>query len=180
MHPEAKDEAGAAVVFETPIAAALILAFLCSHWIYPQAPRLLSGTLGAIALIPSVIVLRRLLERDLYPTLYALVVFYFVDQLRTVTAAVQFLPRLLFLGEMLGGMLFSLWLYRFMGRPTGSTLETERLRKTIKGAAGVALPVAAAAFMGNILGYVTFANLLGMRSSVAPISRSFSMPWLRF
>ena len=48
-----------------------------------------------------------------------------------------------------------------MGRPTSSTLETERLRKTIKGAAGVALPVAAAAFMGNILGYVTLANLLG-------------------
>jgi len=161
VHSEAKEEAGAAVVFETPIAAALILAFLCSHWIYPQAPRLLWGMLGAIALIPSVIVLRRLLERDLYPTLYALVVFYFVDQLRTLTAAVQFLPRLLFLGEMLGGMLFSLWLYRFMGRPTSSTLETERLRKTIKGAAGVALPVAAAAFMGNILGYVTLANLLG-------------------
>jgi potassium-dependent mechanosensitive channel len=160
MHPEAKDEAGTTLVFEMPIAAALILSFLCSRWIYPQAPRLLWATLGAVALVPSVIVFRRLLERDLYPIVYALVVFYFVDQLRAVAAPVQFLPRLLFLAEMLGGMLFLVWLYRCMGRPV-STPETRSLRKIIKIAACVALAVAVLAFTSNILGYVTFADLVG-------------------
>jgi potassium efflux system protein len=158
---EEPDPAGTSLVFEMPIASALILSLLCGRWIYPQAPRLLWATLGAVALIPSVIVFRRLLERDLYPTLYALVVFYFVDQLRTVVAAVQFLPRLLFLAEMLAGMLFLIWLVRSTGRPLRWTPETEHLRKTIKVAARAALVVSALAFISNILGYVTLANLIG-------------------
>jgi small-conductance mechanosensitive channel len=158
---EDTDSAGTALVFEMPIAAALILSILCSGWIYPQPPRLLWAALGAIALIPSVIVFRRLLERDLYPTLYALIVFYFVDQVRTVAAAVQVLPRLLFLAEMVGGMLFLVWLVWSMGRRTRSTPETEHLRKIVNAAARAALVIAALAFMGNILGYVTLANLLG-------------------
>jgi potassium-dependent mechanosensitive channel len=160
-HPARQEQAGTTAIFETPIAAALILSFLCSRWIYPQAPRLLWAILGVIALIPSVIVCRRLLLRELFPTLYALVAFYFVDQLRTVTAAVPVLPRLLFLAEMAGGMLFLVWLYRSMRAPTGSMAATERLRKIIKIAACVALPVAALAFTSNILGYVTFADLVG-------------------
>jgi potassium-dependent mechanosensitive channel len=158
---EAMDPAATAPVFETPIASALILSLLCSRWIYPQAPRLLWAMLGAIALVPSLIVFRRLLDRDLYPTLYALVGFYLIDQFRTVMAAVQFLPRLLFLAEMLAGMLFLVWLVRWMGRRLRWTPETERLGKTIKVAAYAAWVVSALAFLGNILGYVTLANLLG-------------------
>ena len=154
-------DSGTALVFEMPIAAALILSILCSRWIYPQAPRLLWAMLGAAALVPSVIVFRRLLERDLYPTLYALVVLYFLDQVRTVVAAVSFLPRLLFLAEMVGAMLFLVWLVRFLERPLRWTPETDHLRKTIRVAAYAAPAVAALAFMGNILGYVTLANLLG-------------------
>jgi potassium-dependent mechanosensitive channel len=155
------DTTSTSPVLEMPIASALLLSILCSRWIYPQAPRLLWAMLGAVAFFPSLIFFRRLLDRELYPTLYALVVFYLVDQLRTITAAVQFLPRVLFLAEMAGGMLFLVWLYGFMARSTGSTPETDRLRKTLKIASWTALSVAVLAFTGNILGYVTLANLLG-------------------
>ena len=155
------DPTSTSPVFEMPIASALLLSILCSRWIYPQAPRLLWAILGAVAFVPSLIFFRRVLERELYPTLYALVVFYLVDQLRTITAAVQFLPRVLFLAEMVGAVLFLIWLYRSMGRPAGSTPEIERLRETTKIAAGIALAVAVLAFTSNILGYVTFANLVG-------------------
>ena len=146
---EDTDPAGTALVFEMPIAAALILSILCSRWIYPQAPRLLWAMLGAAALIPSVIVFRRLLERDLYPTVYALVVLYFLDQVRTVVAAVSLLPRLLFLAEMAGAIVFLVWLVRFLGRPLRWTPETDHLSKTIRIAVYAALAVAAFAFMGN-------------------------------
>jgi small-conductance mechanosensitive channel len=146
-------------VFEMPIASALLLSILCRYWLYPQAPRLLWAILVAVAFVPSLILFRRLLERDLYPTLYALIVFYCVDQLRTLTAAVQFLPRVLFLTEMVGVMLFLVWLYRSMERPTGSM--PERLRKAIKIGACITFVVAILAFVGNILGYVALANLLG-------------------
>jgi potassium-dependent mechanosensitive channel len=91
------DPASVAPIFEMPIAAALMVALLCSRWIYPQAPRPLWIVLGAMALIPSVVIIRKVIDRQLYPILYALVLFYFVDQVRKLTAAVLLLPRLLFL-----------------------------------------------------------------------------------
>ena len=148
-------------VFETPIATALLLSLLVSRWIYPQAPRLLWVMLGALALIPSVIIVRRLITPRLRPLLYALIAFFFIDQLRTLAAAVPFLPRLLFLIEMLGAILFSLWLVRSRTRGELWTTETPRARKWTKFAAYVALAVSSTAFIANILGYVTLANLLG-------------------
>jgi potassium-dependent mechanosensitive channel len=150
-----------ALVFDMPIAAALMLSFLSSRWIYPQAPRLLWVILGAVALLPSIIILRRLFERDLYPILYALVVFYFLDQLRAAAAAIQVLPRLLFLAEMFGGMLFLVWFIGSLSRSSRKSPEAEHLHKTVRAAAWVALVVAAAAFIANAVGYVTLANLFG-------------------
>jgi small-conductance mechanosensitive channel len=160
----AKEEpafAQAARVFEMPIAVAPMLSFLASRWIYPQAPRLLWAVLGAAALIPSVIVLRRRIERDLDPVLYALIVFYFIDQFRVVAAAVQFLPRLLFLAEMFGAALFLIWLIRSLGCAPRSTPERERQRRKIDVAAWFALAVSAMSFAANFAGYVTLANFLG-------------------
>jgi potassium-dependent mechanosensitive channel len=148
-------------VFERPIATALILALLGSQWIYPDAPRLFWTVLGAFALIPSVIILRRIITSDLYPILYALVAFFFLDQVRILAAAVEFLPRLLFLVEMLGAMFFSLWLVRsFAWRGTSSSNGT-RAGKSITFGAWVVLVNSSVVFVANLLGYVTLANLLG-------------------
>lgn len=93
-----------------------MLSILASAWIYPEAPRLLWAAMGAAALIPTTIILRRLIERHLFPILNALVVFYFIDLLRPVTASQQLVSRLLFLSEMLGGLLFLLWLVKSLSR----------------------------------------------------------------
>ena len=53
---------------------------------------------------------RKLIDRRLFPVLNALVIFYFVDQLRMVAASQAVLSRLLLLAEMLGGALFVGWL----------------------------------------------------------------------
>jgi potassium efflux system protein len=160
----AKEEpafARAARVFEMPVAVALMLWFLASRWIYPQAPRLLWAVLGAAALIPSIIILRLRIERDIYPVLYALIVFYFIDQFRVVAAAVQFLPRLLFLAEMFGAALFLIWFIRLLGCAPPSTPEYERQRKKINVAAWFALSISTVSFVANFAGYVTLANFLG-------------------
>jgi potassium efflux system protein len=148
-------------MFETPIAAALLLSVLCIWWFYPEPPRLLSATLLGLALIPSVIILRRLIESDLHPVLYGAIVFYLIDQVRVLTAAIELLPRLLFVAEMIAGMLFLSWVIRATGRPLSSRPETARLRKTVKVAAWMALALSAGAFAANIVGYVTLANLVG-------------------
>jgi hypothetical protein len=46
-------------VFALPLAATFVLAIFCSRWLYPQAPRLVWAALGAGAIIPTVLILRR-------------------------------------------------------------------------------------------------------------------------
>lgn len=148
-------------VFEIPIAGALILLLLSSRWIFPQAPRLLWAMLGALALIPSVIILRQLVSSHFYPVLYTLVGFFFIDQLRTVTAAVQVLPRLLFLFEMLGVAILSGWILRCTGNRIGVPASQTRLRWAIRLAAKICLVMSVVPLFANAFGYIAFSNVIG-------------------
>jgi small-conductance mechanosensitive channel len=154
------EQAGhAALIFDAPIATALVLSLLASSWIYPQAPRLFWAICGAAALIPTTLVVRKLIDRALFPILNALVIFYFLDQLRVVAASQATVSRALLLVELLGGALFVTWLLvtaRFGGAPDGS-----RRRKTLMVGCRVALGVFAAAFIADATGYVNLSKLLG-------------------
>ncbi len=152
---------GVARVFSIPVATALVLSILLSGWIYPQSPRLLSAILGAAALIPTIIILRQLVERHLFPVLNALVVFYLVDQLRAVAAALPLASRLLFLAEMLGGIVFLGWLIKSARLSEVPEAERNRLWKTIRIAARIAGVVFLVALIANALGYVSIASLVG-------------------
>lgn len=150
-----------AIVVEMPAAAGLVLSVFFGRLIYPEAPRLLWTIILFLALVPSVMILRRLINGNLRPVFYALVGFFFVDQIRALTAAVQILPRLLFLAEMLGALLFLAWLVRSIARGRRAAVGTARSRKIILAAASAAWLSAAAALAANALGYVTLANLIG-------------------
>jgi small-conductance mechanosensitive channel len=154
------DEAShAARVFDSPVATALVLTLLASSWIYPGAPRLFWAISGAAVMIPAILVVRKLIDRRLFPVLNALVIFYFVDQLRVVAASQVVLSRLLLVAEMLGGALFVGWLLgpgRFGTAPAG-----DRFWKAIGKACWIALGWFAAAFIADALGYVSMSKLLG-------------------
>jgi len=154
------DEAAqAALIFNTPFATALVLSLLASGWIFPQAPRLLAAIVGGAALIPTTLVVRRLIDRRLYPVLNALVAFCFIDQLRMIAASQAILSRMLLLAEMLGGALFFGWLLgpaRF-----GTLVDSNRLWKAVGLGCRVALGVFALAFILDSLGYVSLSKFLG-------------------
>lgn len=157
--PELKQ---AAIIFYLPVSTAIILAIFITRWIYPLSPQLLQAIFGAIVLIPTVIIVRKLVERPIYPILYSLVVFYLVDQVRMVAEALPVFSRLLFMTEMLGGVAFFLWIN--LGRLSKD--RTEELVhggvfRTIKLAATIAVPIFALAFVADMLGFVVFARLLG-------------------
>jgi small-conductance mechanosensitive channel len=154
-------ETAAAPLLEMPIAAALILSLLGSRWIFPQAPRVLWAVLGALALVPSVLILRRLMRSEFHLLLYALIAFFFLDQLRSITAAVEFLPRILFLAEMLGVVGLSIWLARTAGEASRTAPDSARSRRILKTVGYVALAISSGAFVANAFGYVTLATLLG-------------------
>lgn len=151
----------AALVFERPVAAAFVLSILAGGWIYPLAPRLWGAVLGAVALIPTIIILRGLVEPRLYPVLNALVVFNFVDLLRTAGASLPITSRFLFLFEMLAGILFLAWFVKSARSSPPPEAEGGRLWKTVRVAAGVTLAGFVVAFVAGTLGYVSLATLVG-------------------
>jgi small-conductance mechanosensitive channel len=150
-----------ALVFDTPVAPAALLALMASRWFYPQAPRLLWAVIVAAALVPTVLILRRVLHRGLLPVLYALVACYVLDQLRGVWAAQPLLARVLLMAEMLGGAAFLAWLVRSGRLAAAVGTRRNRLGGAVRAAARVGVIVLVAAFAAAALGYVTLANLLG-------------------
>lgn len=150
----------AAQVFEDPLSMAFAFSLLAAVWIYPQPPQLLMAIGGAAALIPAILILRRLVDRHLFPVLNAMVVFYFIDQLRTVAAPLPALARLLFVAELAGGGFFLAWLLR-TGWLDAMRQEDERLSKVAHVGTRIALGIFAAALISNIIGCVLLGNLLG-------------------
>ena len=151
-----------APLFDLPVSTALVFSCVISRQLlYAQAPRLLLAIIGASALIPTVLILRRLLDRNLFPILNTMVIMYFVDQLREITAPLPLLSRILFLGQMLSTVLFLAWLTQGRHLPTVDAKTSERLSRAIGAAARLGLVVLPAAFLASIFGYLNLANLLG-------------------
>ena len=99
-----------APVFDLPVSTAITLSFLALGSLYSTAPFLLRAILWGVLLISITVILRRLVDRALFPMLDALIVLYFVDQFRLLSSLLPFVGRLLFGMEMLGGTLFFIWL----------------------------------------------------------------------
>jgi potassium efflux system protein len=148
-------------ILDLPFSTAFVLSILLSPTIYPQAPRLIQTILATLALVPTVMILRRLLDRKSSPVLNALIIMYFVDQIRIVAASLPQLARLLFLGQMLGGSLLLLWLVRSQNLRT--VTETNiRFSRAVRAIAIIGLVVLPAAFFANALGYLDLGNLLSI------------------
>jgi potassium efflux system protein len=159
---EKPDLQRAAPILDLPVSMAFVLSLLIVAPIYPQAPRFLQAIMGIAALIPTVLVLRKLLQPNSYPILSALVVMYFVSQLRLLAASLPHTGRFLFLGQMLGGSLFLIWLLRSWHLPTAAAETHGRLWRGIRAIAAIGLIILPAAFLANIFGYVNLGNLLGI------------------
>src|SRR6201987_5003338 len=99
-------------ILDLPVSTAFVLSSLFGPALYSEGPRWIQALLGAVALVPTVLILRRLLERNLFPILYALVGLYLVTQFRLLAASVPSLGRFFFLVETSGGFLFLIWLLR--------------------------------------------------------------------
>jgi DNA-binding transcriptional LysR family regulator len=95
-----------APVFDLPVSTAITLSFLVLGSLYSTAPFLLRAILWGVLLISITFILRRLVDRALFPMLDALIVLYFVDQFRLLSSLLPLVGRLLFGIEMLGATLF--------------------------------------------------------------------------
>jgi potassium-dependent mechanosensitive channel len=149
-------------VFDMPIAAAIALSMLFVPVIYPSTmPRLLRAILGIAALVPAVMLLRRLLDRRTFPVLYALIILFFIDEIRAITVALPLVTRCLFIVQMLGGICFTVWLLRSRPRTASGDDAPSPLSRAGRWFVQVTLFLLGAALVGNILGYGSLSYLLG-------------------
>ena len=149
----------AAILFARPVGPAILISMIVSDSIYPHEPRLWRAGLVTLALIPTIVILRRLIQPRLFPILNALAVFYVVDLVRGIGVSTHFPSRIFFLAELLAGVIFLVWQIKSW-RSSNASHERDRLIKVIEGFARVALVLFSAAFLANTLGYVTIANLV--------------------
>jgi potassium efflux system protein len=149
-------------ILDLPVSTAFALSILLIPVIYEQAPRLIHAIMGAVTLIPAVVILRRLLERISYPILNAIVILYFVGELRMLAASLPVLARFIFLGQVLGASVFLAWMLRSRRLPTETAETHSPVWRTIRAIAKIGLIFLPAAFLANVFGYVNFGNLLGI------------------
>jgi potassium-dependent mechanosensitive channel len=145
-------------VLQLPFSTASLLTIVAARLILYDAPRGVWVILGTLALIPIVVVLRALIDRHLFPIVNALVVFYFVAQLRLLAASIPALSRIILLLEMVGGLIFLIWYVRARRRSGPRTTSN----KTARLAASVAVAGFGAIIAANSLGYVALANYLSV------------------
>jgi potassium efflux system protein len=149
-------------IFKAPFSTALILTLFASNWFYPvgDAPRLLWSSIGAIAVVPIILVVRRLISADLHPLLYATVIAYIVDQVRFAATPVGVFARVVFLAELLAVCLFILAALRSKQLCVSSS-DPGKVEKVVRVYLHVAFFVFLAAGFANVLGYVRLSFLMG-------------------
>lgn len=147
-------------VFAVPLATSFLLSIALSGFIYPKAPVLLDAILTALILIPGYVVLERIIQRPLVPTLRVLVILFLVDVFSDLFATLSYVLRSFLIIETVVVLGLLVWLYRTRrgieaGRPDHSRLA--RILHVIVPFASIPFIISLAA---NIFGYVSLARLL--------------------
>ncbi|HSF04688.1 MAG TPA: mechanosensitive ion channel domain-containing protein [Methylomirabilota bacterium] len=150
------------MVFEHPIAAAVVLGLLSSFWIYVDESRAARYLVEIGALLPAIVILRRVLAPAVVPGLYALAVFFLVDRFRDLVVSLPLLERGLFLLEMLVAPLligWSLWsgrVHDLLATTDGSVMGRGRLLLVRLALGGFVV-----AFIAGAIGNMSLARLIG-------------------
>ncbi|HTD16380.1 MAG TPA: hypothetical protein VK673_14450, partial [Chthoniobacterales bacterium] len=149
-------------ILDLPFSTAFVLSALLVPSVYAQAPRWIQVCLAAIALVPTALILRRLLQRNLFPILYALIGLFLVGNLRVLTASLPVIARFFFLVQMLGGLCFLIWLLRGGKlRPSDSGM-TKGFSRALSMIVKIGLVVFSVAILANIFGYTNLGTLVGV------------------
>jgi potassium efflux system protein len=151
-----------AVVFDQPVAAALVLGMLSAFWIYADQPRTarLIAEIGAFP--PMLLILRRLVAPPMRPVLYIMAAFFMVDIIRDLVVPLSLFERVLFLLEMLTVTVMLTWLVRaghadnLTASRSGSAVG--RVRRALL---DLALLGCVIALVAGTIGNVSLARLLG-------------------
>ena len=151
-----------AQIFELPFSAAVLLALLLGALLYASPPPVFAQLVIALALFPSVLILRRFIHPHMHLGLYAVVVFYLVGLVSDLSEALPTLERVILMVQMLAGVTLLGWLLRpaRLGRIPPELARAPMLR-VVSAGARVALIGFALAFLAAGLGFERLGELVG-------------------
>ena len=148
-------------IFEMPVVSALLLSLLLAAWFYPRAPRMFWIAGGVFSAIPTLLFSRRVIERHLYPVLYAVIGFYVIDKLRGILTPMPEIWRWVLLAETVLFLLaLTLTLVRSRRTVDGPPWTMTAAWRAVRLGAWPGLAVFALALVANIAGYVRLADML--------------------
>ena len=146
-------------VFEVPASAAAVVTLLATGWFLPDAPLVVGDLVGLAALLPNLRVLRRLVDPPAVPALWALGIFYALDQFVRFLSSQPFLEQFFFTVERLGVIAFLVWFIR-SGRFRAMWGRDSRWAgPAVRGAHALVLLITCSAVAGA-LGYMQLSRYL--------------------
>jgi small-conductance mechanosensitive channel len=150
-----------AVLVEHPVASGLLLGLLAGFWIYSDEPRTARLMVEVGALVPMVVILRRLVPTSVVPAVYTLAAFFLADRLRDFALDFPLLERTIFVLEMLAALAVTAWLlWSGRGRELASAMSPA-LSPIIRVTLRVAAVGFAVAFVSGVAGNMSLARLIG-------------------
>ena len=156
---EDESMARGARVFEVPVSAAAVVTLIATGWFLPDAPLVIGDMIGLAALFPNLRVLRRLVDPPAYPALWAIGVFYAVDQLTRFLSSQPFLEQLLFTLERVGAIVFLVWFIR-SGRFRAMWSRDSRWAPTIERAARLLVLLITFSTIAGALGFMQLSRYI--------------------
>jgi potassium efflux system protein len=166
-------------VFELPTAMAFVGALAFTWELHPLAPAPFMDVIGALAIIPSALIVRHLLPGTT-PMLVGIIIFYFADRVRGLLITLPTLERGLFDLELLGGAVFLVWLIqrRRLGSIPPEMLASRSFRLVGAGIRAAVL-LLTLAFLADVVGMGDLSDLIGTATLVSAYYAVFTFAVLR-
>ena len=146
-------------VFDHPVSTALLLAVIATPLLHPYAPRALLSFLGALTIVPMMILLPQVLAPKHRSVWFALAAVFMVDRIRYFFQPVEVVERtLLFLATAIS---LGLAIHLLRGERFAD-LVAPRYRDAMRAALRVSAAALGLSIAANLAGYENLADLLGL------------------
>jgi small-conductance mechanosensitive channel len=146
------------VIFQHPLASALLLTILAAPWFYPNAPQALDEALALVLLLPLLRVMQLVVTPALRQPVYAVAALYLLVRVSSLLSPGLEFQRyaLLLLAAASAVVVFRV----FRPSGVGSRLDAGRWWSTARLAARLSMLLLAAAIIANVGGLVALSGLL--------------------
>jgi small-conductance mechanosensitive channel len=146
------------LVFQHPLASALLLTILAAPWFYPNAPQALDEILGLVLLLPLLRVMQVVVTPSLRQPVYAVALLYLLVRLSSLLSPGLEFQRYALLLVAAASAVVAFRVFKPSG--VGGRLDAGRWWSTARLAARFSLLLLAAAIIANIGGLVALSGLL--------------------